>query len=75
VAAEVISLCDYRKSRQEEKRLKSVKSKGFPDDLDFGPDDPTEDWLGLFNYPMPLTGINVQLTDITGPDTSGDDPL
>lgn len=39
MTAKVISLCDYRKSKQEERRLTSAKGRGSPKDMEIGPDD------------------------------------
>ena len=49
VTAEVISLCDYRKSKQDESKLKNVSGLGYPNDYLVGPDEQSEDFglLGL----------------------------
>ena len=41
MTAKVISLCDYRKSKDAEKRSRNVRGLGFPNDFDpfGGPDD------------------------------------
>lgn len=41
MTAKVINLCDYRKSKNDERRLKSVKGLDFPDD--FSP------FIGMYN--------------------------
>ena len=72
MTAKVISLCDYRRNRDAEKRSKNVRGLGFPDDFTpfLGPDDMPEDFgiLGLNlsldnpnmhhqNFPFPVQGI------------------
>ena len=61
MTAKVISLCDYRRSRGEEKRL---KNESVLDSARFlGVSDYPEDFglLGLTEFPEPITGIKINL--------------
>lgn len=76
MTAKVISLCDYRKSRDAEKRSRSVRGLGFPDDFTpfKGFDDYPEDF-GLrgitsdrrfpfaFSFKEPIEGISLLTPD------------
>jgi hypothetical protein len=66
MTAKVISLCEYRKSKDAEKRSKNVRGLGFPDTFSpfEGYDDQPEDFgrLGLTEFPPnQLEGINLIL--------------
>lgn len=56
MSAVVISLQDYRRKKEEERRLKNVrdlKARNYSEDYTFGPDDNGEDFGG--HYPLPVS--------------------
>ena len=57
MAAKLISLCDYRKKKSDERRSKSVKGRGFPDTYELfrGFDDAPENFGGIDGL---LTGLS-----------------
>jgi hypothetical protein len=73
MTAKVISLCDYRKSRDAEKRSRNVRGLGFPDHFSpfTGYDDSPEDFgLGsdkrfpfAFSFKQPIEGISLTTPD------------
>jgi hypothetical protein len=54
-SAEVIDIADARRLKAARKSGESLKGRGFPIDMDFGPDEPGED------FGSPLLGINLEL--------------
>jgi hypothetical protein len=54
MTAKVISLCDYRKSKDAEKRSKNVRGLGFPDD--FSP-------FLMMQFDEPIQGISLITPD------------
>jgi hypothetical protein len=68
MTAKVISLCDYRKSKDAEKRSKNVRGLGFPDDFSpfVGYDDQPEDFGTLelmMQFDEPIQGISLITPD------------
>jgi hypothetical protein len=66
MTAKVISLCDYRKSKDAEKRSRNVRGLGFPSDFSpfNGPDDLSEAFgthLMATEFQAPIEGIKLNI--------------
>ena len=63
MTAKVISLCDYQRNRDAEKRSKNARGLGFPNDFNpfEGLSDQFEDFgfNGLFRFDEPIQGIKI----------------
>lgn len=69
---EVVSLCDRRRLKQSKPAGERLKGMGFPEDLNFGPDEPGEDFgNGLFSG---LLGLNLRLDNPNFPHLHPDPP-